>query len=367
MLVKVNERNNNKQNYPFHPFTLSHLHPLHLFHPLHFPSLTAFDCDFMMKLMVMIKKLLLFSFFALTLQGLSNCRNAEAQNGNKEQQPTSEINSNTNSGIADTNAKRARKVFLFYDVLNAALKKRGIKIETVCDTNDSVSRRIMEEYGALFLASENVRVPPVCMFTSEQDVQSFQNQASPKSSNVGGITIELQTAAMDALLAARQEAQQAGLNITPRGGDAARRTYYVTLKLWDSRFQPALNYWKSKGKLSAKEVSRLRSLSIKEQVREVLELEKHGIYFSKDFSKSILYSVAAPGTSQHLSMLALDVAQYGNKRVREILARHGWFQTVKSDQPHFTYLGVDEATLPALGLTSVQVGGQVFWIPNIGQ
>jgi hypothetical protein len=322
----------------------------------------------MMALGIMIKKLLLFSLFALSFQsGLGDCRNAKGQNGKKEQTQTSETKSNTNSGMADTDGKKQTKKFLFYDVLNATLTKRGIKIETVCDTNDSVSRRIMEEYGALYLASEKVRVPPVCMFRSEQEVQSFQNQVSPKSSKVGGITIELQTAAMDALIAAREEAKQAGLKITPRGGDAARRTYYDTLKLWDSRFQPALNYWKSKGKLSAQDVSHLRSLSIKEQVREVLALEKRGIYFSTNFSKSILYSVAAPGTSQHLSMLALDVVEYGNKRVREILARHGWFQTVKSDQPHFTYLGVNETELMSLGLRSVTVGGQVFWIPNVGQ
>jgi len=64
-------------------------------------------------------------------------------------------------------------------------------------------------------------------------------------------------------------------------------------------------------------------------------------------------------------MLAFDVSQFGNARVRRILARHGWFQTVKSDLPHFTYLGVEEKDLPALGLRRVETGGQVFWIPNI--
>ena len=101
-----------------------------------------------------------------------------------------------------------------------------------------------------------------------------------------------------------------------------------------------------------------------EQVREVLNLEKRGLWFSKDLSKSILYSVAAPGTSQHISMLALDVTQFADARVRRILANHGWFQTVKSDQPHFTYLGRMEKELPQLGLRSVTIGAQVFWIPD---
>jgi hypothetical protein len=64
-------------------------------------------------------------------------------------------------------------------------------------------------------------------------------------------------------------------------------------------------------------------------------------------------------------MLALDVSQFSNNRVRRILARHGWFQTVKSDMPHFTYLGLEEKDLPSRGLRSVRFGEQLFWIPNI--
>jgi hypothetical protein len=64
-------------------------------------------------------------------------------------------------------------------------------------------------------------------------------------------------------------------------------------------------------------------------------------------------------------MLALDIEQFANKDVRAILARHGWFQTVKSDLPHFTYLGVEELQLPSLGLQAVFVSGQKFWIPKM--
>ena len=93
--------------------------------------------------------------------------------------------------------------------------------------------------------------------------------------------------------------------------------------------------------------------------------EENDLYFSKDFRKSILYSVAAPGASQHIFLLALDVQQFGNPKVREILAKYGWFQTVKSDAPHFTYLGVAEENLPALGLRSEWIGGQKFWVPDM--
>ena len=64
-------------------------------------------------------------------------------------------------------------------------------------------------------------------------------------------------------------------------------------------------------------------------------------------------------------MLALDVTEFGNPRVRAILAQHGWFQTVQSDLPHFTYLGLEEKDLPARGLRRATSGGQVFWIPNV--
>ncbi|HEX9961140.1 MAG TPA: hypothetical protein VGB00_09425, partial [Pyrinomonadaceae bacterium] len=154
-------------------------------------------------------------------------------------------------------------------------------------------------------------------------------------------------------------------SITPRGADSARRSYAQTVELWASRVSPALTHWVEKGRISPQEARRLESLSPVLQVAEVLRLEEQGIYFSKDFSKSILYSVAAPGASQHLSMLALDVAEHENAKAREILARHGWFQTVVSDLPHFTYLGAAKSELPKLGLKKKSSGGRDFWIPAL--
>jgi hypothetical protein len=108
------------------------------------------------------------------------------------------------------------------------------------------------------------------------------------------------------------------------------------------------------------------SLPLRDQVREIISLEERGLFFSKDFSKSILASVAPPGASQHISMLALDVNENAKPAVRSILARHGWFQTVLCDLPHFTYLGVTETELTSLGLRKVNFGKRVFWIPDLG-
>jgi hypothetical protein len=274
---------------------------------------------------------------------------------------------NSNNQMSDVKNEAAAPVD-FYKALRSALHERGLRIEEVCDRTDPVERRILEDYGAVFVASPSILPPPVCVFKSEADVVRFQTEAKFKAAVIGGARIELQPAAMDALQAAREEARREGLDITPRGGaEAARRSYEDTVRLWNTRFLPALSYWMKRGRLTREEVARLKSLSLTEQVREVLELEQEGIYFSKDFSKSILYSIAAPGTSQHIMMLALDVDQFLDARVRRILARHGWFQTVKSDLPHFTYLGLGERELPARGLRAVTSGSQLFWIPNVGE
>ncbi|MFN2491886.1 MAG: hypothetical protein ABR501_03265 [Pyrinomonadaceae bacterium] len=254
----------------------------------------------------------------------------------------------------------------FYEVLRKTLKKRKTRIEDVCPPSDSVARRVLEDYGAMFVADKKVKPPPVCVFTSESQVTKFQEDAAYATASIAGADVELQPAAMKALLKAIEEAQKEGLEITPRdGAEAGRRTFRDSMELWDTRFLPALDYWLGQGRLTVDEVARLKELSLHDQIAAVLDLEKTGVYFSKDLSKSILYSIAAPGTSQHIAMLAFDVNEFDNPRVREILATHGWFQTVLSDLPHFTFLGLKEKDLPKHGLKSVEADGQIFWIPNV--
>ncbi|MBV8859409.1 MAG: hypothetical protein JOZ02_20925 [Acidobacteria bacterium] len=260
------------------------------------------------------------------------------------------------------------KVANFDDALSTALARRGAASRVACDGRDPVARRILNEYGAVFFASNGAVPPPVCIFAGAEEVESFQRAANASAREVGGVLIELQPSAMRALLAARVEAQAEGLDITPRdGAESARRGYADTVRLWNSRLLPALEYWRAQGRLTDEEAERVRRLPVREQVGAVLELERAGVYFSKDFSKSILYSVAAPGASQHLSLLAFDAAEYGDGRVRQILARHGWFRTVRSDCPHFTYLGLPESRLPAHGLKRVETADGEFWVPNSGE
>lgn len=268
--------------------------------------------------------------------------------------------------IMTANSVDSAKPGRFYDALHHALKSRKLTLEKICPSTDPVARRVLEDYGAMFLAKKSVMPPPVCVFENEDEVTAFQEKAGYRTEYISYDDVELQPAAMKALLKAREEAQKENLDITPRdGAEAGRRNYEDSLRLWETRFLPALDYWLAQERLTAADVERLRRLDTRSQVAAVLELERTGIYFSKDLSKSILYSIAAPGTSQHIAMLAFDVIEFDNPRVREILAKHGWFQTVLSDLPHFTYLGLKEKDLPKYGLKSVVVDEQTFWIPNV--
>jgi len=231
--------------------------------------------------------------------------------------------------------------------------------------NEDVGKRLLREYGSVFLARGGATPPKTVIFKNEQEVNAFQSSLQKSSVSIGSHTLELQAAAVNALKEAIDEAKQNGLTITPRGADSAKRTYAETVSLWASRVEPGLVHWVSKGKLQQTEADRIKSLSPFEQVPEIFKLEAQGMFFAKDLSKSIIFSVAPPGTSQHLSMLALDVSENDNAKVREILAKHGWFQTVQSDLPHFTFLGAREDELEKLGLKKVSDGGRTFWLPNI--
>jgi hypothetical protein len=243
----------------------------------------------------------------------------------------------------------------------------GLKFEDVCKIDsDYISKTVFSAYGAAFLVSEGARTPGSCFYENDADVQRYQKSTKYTSTVIDGTVIELQEPAMTALLNAINEAKAENRSISPLDGpSAARRSYADTVRIWNSRFYPALAYWVGKGKIKPEEAEVAKGMDIKTQVVTVLEWEKKGMYFSTDMSKSILYATAPPGTSQHISMLAFDVVNYGDKRVREILAENGWFQTIVTDRPHFTYLGRREDDLPGLGLKKVRKSGFTFWVPDI--
>ncbi len=259
-----------------------------------------------------------------------------------------------------------KKLVKFHSALENVAARRKMTNRTFCDQTDAIERRILSDYGAIFVVAEAVLPPPVCVFKTASEVNQFQKTLKTAAEEISGAKIELQEAAMRSLLAAREEAWLENLDITPRAGaEAGRRSYEDTLRLWNSRFFPALKYWQTRGSLTVEDADAIFKLPMRQQIATVLEWEAQGMFFSSNFSKSILYSVAAPGTSQHLALLAFDVNEHDNERVREILARHGWFRTVRNDAPHFTFLGLPEEDLPAHGLQKISAFNGEFWIPNL--
>jgi len=226
---------------------------------------------------------------------------------------------------------------------------------------DELGVRLLAEYGAVLVAGDGngVIVPSRSMFTGEKEVAEFQ-----AGLQISGEEYKLQAAAARALAAAQAEAQQQGLNISPNNAGAAARSYRDTVALWLSRVKPALNHWTEQGRLSEEATAQLRSLPPREQTLAIIALEQQGMLFGPGCAKSILSSVAPPGASHHLALLAFDVKEHGKPAVRRILERHGWYQTVVRDAPHFTYLGVPKSRLESLGLAMVRDGDREYWKPR---
>jgi len=231
--------------------------------------------------------------------------------------------------------------------------------------SNPVAARLLPEYGAIFVAGAGVTPPDRIIFRDHDEVTQFQDSVKVATISFDEIAIELQAAAAQRLTMAIIEASELDLSITPRSADSGRRSYNDTVELWYSRVEPALVHWTARSQLNVATADHIRSLPPFKQVPEVFALEDQGLFFAKDLSKSIIYSVAPPGTSQHLSMLAFDVSEFNEPRVRAILADNFWYQTVTSDLPHFTYLGVSESVLPKLGLKKTFFAERDFWVPDI--
>jgi hypothetical protein len=231
---------------------------------------------------------------------------------------------------------------------------------------DAIGMRLLAYYGAVLVARGGAVLPPVLVFADEDAVSKWQATLTTGKTAINKTVVELQSVALAAFVAARADAEAAKLDITPRGADPAKRNYIDTIKWWESRVEPGLDHWVASGRLAAKESRRIKDLSLAEQVPEILRLEEHSLFFGGSFSRTILSSVAPPGASQHISMLAVDISEHENAAVRTILAKHGWYQTVPLDTPHFTYLGVSEQELASLGLHKVNIAGRNYWIPDLG-
>lgn len=231
-----------------------------------------------------------------------------------------------------------------------------------------VERRLFAEYGALFVTT--AVPPPTIIFANSAEVEAFQSGLQVGRARLGDHEVALQSEAMDALIRAASEINDAEGQITARAEDSGGRSYQDTLKLWSRNVTRGLEHWEAEGRITPERAGQIRQLAPVEQVGLILEIEEsEQLYFGTFFDRSILYSVAAPGASQHLSLLAFDVAEYQDEGVERVMARYGWFRTVPNDLPHFTYLGHSEERLPELGLTHTRrqynERSYGFWVPDL--
>jgi hypothetical protein len=241
-------------------------------------------------------------------------------------------------------------------------------IEQFSRLSSPVETRLFSEYGAIFITT--AMPPPKIMFDDPREVNEFQELLPVDRAIFGNYEIELQAKALAALVAASGEISSRGGSITARSADSGSRSYEDTARLWNRNVTRGLQHWESLGRINANTAASILKLSPTEQVAPILNLEEtEQLFFGTFFDRSILYSVAAPGASQHLSKLAFDVAEFEDMEVKSVLASHGWFRTVPSDLPHFTFLGWREDALGDMDLHRVErvCGTQVydFWIPDL--
>jgi hypothetical protein len=240
--------------------------------------------------------------------------------------------------------------------------------ELVAGLSSPVEKRLFAEYGAIFVT--RAVSPPRVIFNDAEQVASFQSALKVSTNTVGEHAMTLQRVALEALLAAVGDAHLAGLSISARSADSGARSYDDTVNLWLRNVTRGLDHWVEETRLPAEKADQIRLLNPVAQVAVILEMEdNHGLFFGTFFDRSILSSVAAPGASQHLSLLAFDVKEYQDRGVERILNSRGWYRTVANDLPHFTFLGHDEESLPALGLHRVsrKYGEEnyEFWVPDL--
>jgi LAS superfamily LD-carboxypeptidase LdcB len=191
---------------------------------------------------------------------------------------------------------------------------------------DTFEYTLLRSYGTVFINQQTgIKLPQKIILDNESETQSFQDTISMALVD-GTQECYLQKAATEALNKAKSLE-----NIALKSGYAGDclRNFGTTLRFWNK-------YANS----------------------ETLARVKAGK------ETKILSLVAPPGTSQHLWGLAIDL-QVSTPAQRQVLNENGWFQTVASDLPHWSYLGWSEDDLPKFGLKPKIVQGIKYWVAPI--
>jgi hypothetical protein len=183
---------------------------------------------------------------------------------------------------------------------------------------------MLQQYGAPFITQNSaIKLPPKVFFPTAEETRAYQASLVMAKVNSGNNCF-LQKGAADAFNIADKQ-----INIPLKsgyGGGDCTRTYETNLRFW-------------------RKYANNNTLERVKQGRET----------------AILKIVAPPGTSQHLWGLAIDL-RVSTAAQRTALNQNGWFQTVETDVPHWTYLGVPEEKLPDFGFKKKIVRGITYWL-----
>ncbi|MBF2064367.1 MAG: D-alanyl-D-alanine carboxypeptidase family protein [Calothrix sp. C42_A2020_038] len=183
---------------------------------------------------------------------------------------------------------------------------------------------ILRQYGAPFINFDSaIKLPQTVFFPNSQETRNYQASLVMGKVNSGNNCF-LQKVAADAFNIADKQ-----IDIPLKSGYGSSdctRTYETNLRFW-------------------RKYTNNKTLERVKQGRET----------------AILNVVAPPGTSQHLWGLAIDL-RVSKPAQRKALNQNGWFQTVETDVPHWTYLGVPEEKLPEFGFNKKIVRGITYWL-----
>src|SRR5262252_3694532 len=94
--------------------------------------------------------------------------------------------------------------------------------KTIPPPTSRLDTRLARDYGSIFITTATP--PPRIVFQDERQVLDFQSSLAISRHTMGDHPIELQTPAMEALIAAAEQASHGGTSITARAADAGRRS-----------------------------------------------------------------------------------------------------------------------------------------------
>lgn len=234
-----------------------------------------------------------------------------------------------------------------------------------CDyENDEVQKRILFEYGAVYVSKEAI-LPEKCRLLNQNEVVNFASKFKKQENKLTELgNFYLQPKAKESLLTVFSEV--GGYILVARNWNGTT-THSESLKRdlnddWAQRtfFQTKCN-WLGLGKEKDLKACKRAALG-------VIRADNINIK-----SKPKMLSVAIPGASQHHLGLAIDVNDKtgGNGLICgdacvEALEKNGWFRTVRYDRFHYTYLGYKKNELQSLGLKQVKCRDTfTYWVPNV--